>query len=310
MRAEVFVPWNCSNGCTFCPTRAAYGNMELSIGNTLEAIGKLKDTGLVDSWLITGGEPLSNLEGLRRIADACGDGKLYIVTTLPAVADIDEVTEYINGNVRLRDITISRQISEPLKNVAGVEVINRIRKPVRINVVADNSTAPVELENFTEFWLRESVAFNVSIRHKYQEIDDDNVHGRDNIDKWLEGKYEKVRESSCPICSVAEYEVADGKTVRYMKRIHNRNDVHSNVIVSPDGRLCGSYFEEDSGLNSLVAGEEDMEPMVLVDRFGCYMQAESSFLFRSDRKNARVVRNSYEAAVLKRMCCDAELRSA
>lgn len=308
MRAEIFVPYNCGNNCSFCPTKELYNGMDLAASRTVDVVRKLSSTKMFDIFLLTGGEPLADLNSLKQIIGAC-DGKVCIVTTLPKTEDIDEVIEYLNGEAKIRDIAVSRHVGQGFENVCGVEYINKITKPVRINTVVGNGTNLEALGRLIDYYFSESRVFDIAIRHDYKDITAENVHEVNAIDRWLEGRYTKLGEGSCSVCSRSMFRHDATRTLSYLKRIHDTNDIYGNVIVSPDGRICNGFFKPvDDEMKALILGEkEDMEPMLLRNEFGCFLQEGGGNVFAQDRDKAMVIRNSYAAECLRRRHTGCEL---
>jgi hypothetical protein len=54
---------------------------------------------------------------------------------LPLVKNIDEVIEYINSEPKIKGINVSRHIWYTFSGVADLSLIERIKKPIRINTV-------------------------------------------------------------------------------------------------------------------------------------------------------------------------------
>ena len=84
LACTIFVPWDCSNNCPFCTSKEMYSRMKDDF-NLEEIINKIKilnNNPIIHEYVLTGGEPLSNLDNLKKIVSAM-DKVVYINTTLP-----------------------------------------------------------------------------------------------------------------------------------------------------------------------------------------------------------------------------------
>ena len=87
LACTIFVPYDCDNNCPFCTSKAMYGELKDKF-NVDEIINKIKVLNLNDNiqeYVLTGGEPLANLELLKKIIEPM-QKRVFINTTLPIIS--------------------------------------------------------------------------------------------------------------------------------------------------------------------------------------------------------------------------------
>ena len=80
MSSTVFVPWNCGYNCPFCNSKNSYDIIPQDIEKVIKSVDFVTSSEYIEELCITGGEPLANLEYLKRIIDA-SKKKVYINTS-------------------------------------------------------------------------------------------------------------------------------------------------------------------------------------------------------------------------------------
>jgi organic radical activating enzyme len=111
LAATIFVPVKCGNNCKFCNTNILYKDFEYSndyLLNILYAIDICNNNDKVNEFVITGGEPIMNLEILKVIVDKT-QKPVFINTSLPVVDNIDDV---IDRNMLKCDIAFKFNIDD------------------------------------------------------------------------------------------------------------------------------------------------------------------------------------------------------
>ena len=88
----VFVPWDCGHHCPFCTTKSEYETkypaekIDYFFGRQKESLRRMLEYGFVDSVVLTGGEPLADLERLDELVSivrrSSGNVKIYANTSL------------------------------------------------------------------------------------------------------------------------------------------------------------------------------------------------------------------------------------
>ena len=72
LAATIFVPVKCGNNCKFCNTNILYKDFEYNeeyLLNMLYAIDMCNNNDKINEFVITGGEPIMNLDILKTIID-------------------------------------------------------------------------------------------------------------------------------------------------------------------------------------------------------------------------------------------------
>lgn len=298
-RVAIFVPYDCQNNCKFCPTKKYYKNFKFNLEKTLSTIKKVKNSGLFTEFMITGGEPLADLNILKQIVNACKGHDIYINTTLPKSENIDEIIDFINNNDDIRGLAISRHINQELLNVCDKDIINKIKKDNWINTVVNENTDKSKLLNFIKSWDDVSTISCVNIRHQYQELTKENLYLDTEISNFLQQNFKLNKASSCDICCSKVYNNND-KFVRYIKQLNSafyKDDVlhiYHNMIISPEGDLCYDWkFNKDQTLNKLVFGEiNNISKTIIKDKYNTYLYNFKNHIFGPEKSKAQVIQNS------------------
>lgn len=156
----VYVPWNCTNNCKFCSSKKDYERIKSDFERLKESLRLIRDS-FLPIVVFTGGEPSSDIDKLRQLLKIVDNKVVYINTSLPK-RNCREFIEIVNSTECIRSISISRHChtfeedSEILYQIAEDEVIATIKKPVRINVVAQNedSFSADSLRKYVSRWTR------------------------------------------------------------------------------------------------------------------------------------------------------------
>lgn len=103
LSCTIFVPWDCKNRCKFCTSKGMYSERDKDMEAILAQIEKVNKNPLITEFVLTGGEPLSDLEKLKILIDKM-EKTVYINTTFPVMDNREEVIEFINGNEKIGDL--------------------------------------------------------------------------------------------------------------------------------------------------------------------------------------------------------------
>lgn len=156
----VYVPWNCTNNCKFCSSKKDYERIKSDFNRLKESLQLIRDS-ILPIVVFTGGEPSSDIDKLRELLKIVDNKIVYINTSLPK-RNCSEFIEIVNSTECIRSISISRHChtfeedSEILYQIAEDELIATIKKPVRINVVAqhEESFSADSLKKYVDRWSR------------------------------------------------------------------------------------------------------------------------------------------------------------
>ena len=120
--------------------------------------------------VFTGGEPSANIEKLKELLSIVDNKIVYINTSFPK-KNCERFIELVNTTDCVKSISISRHKHTYekdltiLSNIAEDEMIAKITKPVRINVVSqDDNTFSIEsIEKYVERWMLKATSESVRI---------------------------------------------------------------------------------------------------------------------------------------------------
>lgn len=206
LAATIFVPVKCGNNCKFCNTNILYKDFEYNeeyLINMLYAIDMCNNNDKINEFVITGGEPIMNLDILKTIIDRT-EKPVYINTSLPIVENINEVIDYINTEDKIKGVNISRHIGT-IHNVktVGLNYINKITKYVRINCIVNESMLG---DNLIEYINTFATPYRmINLRADYRNVTTDTLKNKDNISKWLLDNYKFEYSNSCLVCNSEFY---------------------------------------------------------------------------------------------------------
>ncbi|MBQ2312304.1 MAG: radical SAM protein, partial [Firmicutes bacterium] len=111
----VFVPYDCKNNCPFCINKQEYKDQSgFSIEKICKSIRKLHRVTPKCDFVFTGGEPLSDLDGLQKMMDCVPKGhRVFINTTMPVSEHFPEeaIIEFTKRNQKkITCINVSRHM--------------------------------------------------------------------------------------------------------------------------------------------------------------------------------------------------------
>lgn len=255
LACTIFVPFDCDNHCPFCTSKKMYKGIELNPNKIIEQIGKINKNYDVVEYVLTGGEPFANLEETKRIIDAM-DKRCFINTTLPLVKNIYEVIDYINSEPKIQGVNISRHIGYDFGGVAGLELIDRINKPIRVNTVINKNFTFDAFKEFVKKWGNDKRLIN--LRADYTKLDTTSLKARDEVETFLSEEYTYYGSGGCLVCHSSTFE-ADNCMISYHRglmfssvKMGNKTYVN-DVIITPDGSIYKDWdFKNDDEFNNWI----------------------------------------------------------
>lgn len=225
LACTIFVPFKCGNNCPFCNTNELYKNYvykEEYLEKMFKWIDIINNNENVSEFVLTGGEPFFNLEVTKRLIDRMNK-KVFINTTLPMLKNIDEIIEYINTENKIRGINISRHIEINYNvTISNKEIIDKIKKDVRINCLIKESYFSDDIKEFIDYWATPYRMIN--FRADYRTITTDNLKNRDVISEYLLRNFCYEYSSNCLVCNSEFYSDEDYKVICYHRGLE-----HSSV---------------------------------------------------------------------------------
>lgn len=246
LSATIFVPYDCNNNCPFCTSKQDYKDTSnFSLMNIAATVRKLNSNPLIQSYVITGGEPLANVGALDYLLAWC-DKPVYINTTLP-INKLEASIEFINTTDIIKGVNISRHINSDFNCVATVKDIDRIYKPIRIN-----SVLPYGIEKDTENYYTTIHSFinkygkkkrDVNFRADYRYITQDTLKSPDSVSTNFAQWFDYFMTESCLVCNSEHYSVNDEFIVSYHRGLEHSCITFdskcyvNDVIIKQDGNI-------------------------------------------------------------------------
>lgn len=253
----MFVPYDCNNACPFCVNKKEYSSKTaFDLERCYQSLDLLDRIFPHNDIVLTGGEPLANLEGLQDILNHIGDTHhIYINTTLPVGENqtIEEVADVLNKNAeKISCINVSRHLKHYVKECDD-KIFDLLKFRHRINcVVFEDAEEPVTREKLTAF-LDRFQGHEIQLRANYSNLTLDNV---------FETKDDALFDL---ISSICEYKHAlekerfrtgfvferNGSTITYHKTLPfaKVDGIVGDIILRQTGRIYDDWNQYGSELN-------------------------------------------------------------
>lgn len=259
LSATIFVPYDCDNNCPFCTSKKDYKDCsKFNLNEILNKINKLNKNPIIQEYVITGGEPFANINGLIRILNVCKK-PVYINTTLP-IKTIKESIEIINNYSIINGVNISRHIGFEFKNVASLDDIDRIKKSIRINTVMNDN---FDFDKFFDFVNKYGKKKrDINLRADYTKIDISSLKSRDYVFYNLATVYDYICTESCIVCNTEYFSVNDEFLVSY-----HRGMEHSCVCVGDKYYVNDILIKQDGNIYKdwNCIEDKDFEKWILME---------------------------------------------
>ena len=264
LAATIFVPVVCGNNCPFCNTNVIYDGFvfnEKYLNTIIDSIKICNNNDAIHEFVITGGEPLIDLSILKQIINAT-EKPVFINTSLPLVDNINECIDYINNEDKIKGINISRHINT-VHNVktAGIDIINKIEKYVRINCIVKENMLGDKLLDYIQYY---STPYRmINLRADYRTVTLDTLKNRDNISQWLLDNFKYEYSNNCLVCNSEFYSDEVSTVVCYHRGLESscvitNNRIYINdVIIDIYGNIYKDWImiDDDNFLNALTNNE-------------------------------------------------------
>ena len=135
----MFVPYDCNNACPFCVNKKEYRDTSnFDLERCYKSLDLMHRIFPHNDIVLTGGEPLAQLDALQDILDHIEEGHhIYINTTLPVGEDqtIEDVAAVLNKYAnRISCINVSRHLKHYVKECPD-EIFDLLNFRTRINCV-------------------------------------------------------------------------------------------------------------------------------------------------------------------------------
>lgn len=254
----MFVPYDCKNACPFCVNKKEYSDTSnFDLNRCYDSLDFLNRVFPHNDIVLTGGEPLAELEALQDILNHIEDGHhIYINSTLPVGEDssIEEVAEILNKySDRISCLNVSRHLKHYVKECPD-EIFNLLKFRHRINcVVFEDPDDPATKDKLIAF-LDRFQGHEVQLRANYSNLTLDNVFDTDNdslfklISEICEYKHplEKERFRTGFVFE------RKGSTITYHKTLPfaKVDGIVGDIIVRQTGRIYDDWNEYGHELNA------------------------------------------------------------
>lgn len=215
----VYVPWNCTNNCTFCSSKQDYNRIKSDFERLKSSLQLIRDS-MLPIVVFTGGEPSADIEKLRELLSIVDNKVVYINTSLPK-NNSKEFINLVNNTNCIKSISISRhrhtyeEDSLILHNIVEDKEILKIKKPVRINVVAqnENTFSTESIKKYVERWSKIanlkgcSASLILNLRGNYVTQDISQLHEMTNckVINDLAHNYYYLSHTFCNVCDTCTF---------------------------------------------------------------------------------------------------------
>jgi organic radical activating enzyme len=262
LACTIFVPFDCDNNCPFCTSKKMYKNIDLNPEAIMDKIKLINGNYDITEFVLTGGEPFADLETTKKLVGLM-EKKCFINTTFPLVENIEEVIDFINNEPKIHGINISRHIGHEFSGVANIDLIGKIKKPIRINTVINKNFNFSDFANFVKKWGSDTRMIN--LRADYTKLDTTSLKARDEVETWLAENYLYMGSGGCLVCHSSTFE-ADNCMISYHRglmyssvKMGERTYIN-DAIITPDGKIYKDWdFKEDVEFNNWIFKIPDMK---------------------------------------------------
>lgn len=257
----VFVPWDCTKHCSFCTTKSLYKKELASIRkiksrmkSVLSKVSSIKDI------VISGGEPLDNLDSLYQIIKDVDKTRynVYVNTSFPKV---DTNNEVFNKILSIVDgFNVSRHYCHNYSDFSSFdEIIAAVTSNarVRINILLnDHIQDMTDKDKFLEYIedIKRYDYFDIQLRANYLKTstgtnstftlkDNDDKTTKYLIDTYGNNYCTNVYISGCNVCNSVLVVYNGYNTISFHKGVKSTlidNSTYfevNDVIIFPDGDI-------------------------------------------------------------------------
>lgn len=217
----IFVPYDCKNKCPFCISKENYKTHKPSMRNVKHQLKRVLNeySYPIKDIVFTGGEPMSDIDGLRDLVDLIPEKyNVYINTTLTK-RNLQNFVDFVNGCKKIKGVNISRhsetyeQDCALLCDIAEDKQIEMIKKPVRINCVVKNQDIPKIIARWkglnVDLYFRKDFNTEQSFTELHDPYDELTM-------KLIAEQFSFKSHTQCNVCDTIVFE-KDGQIVAYHK---------------------------------------------------------------------------------------------
>jgi len=271
LACTVFVPWDCHMNCPFCNTKKEYSTLEgimpenTRIGIILVMNSTPYLNGDIREWVITGGEPLDNLDGLIDLVKFLPKDKpIFINTMIPKPLNATERRKLSSILKHVSGISVSRHFNNTLSDGDIAWLYNQ-GVSVRVNCVIEDSdcddmeTLKKKLSKHVNRYKNFCDSLNFRADYTGIRTVNDLKTLDNNVVKALCELYEYNGDGGCDVCNDNEFVLRkESFLIHYHRglestfiRLPNNQYVVNDVIIKPNGEVMLDWnmdLDEDLGL--------------------------------------------------------------
>lgn len=253
----MFVPYDCNNACPFCVNKKEYRDTSsFDLERCYRSLDLMNRIFPYNDIVLTGGEPLADLDALQDILDHIADTHhIYINTTLPIGEGqtIEDVAAVLNKYAdRISCINISRHLKRYVKECPD-EIFDLLKFRTRINcVVFEDAKDPATKDKLITA-LDRFKGHEIQLRANYSYLTLENVFDTENdnlfklISEICEYKYplEKERFRTGFVFEREGSKITYHKTLPFAKV----DGIVGDIIIRQTGRIYDDWNEYGKELN-------------------------------------------------------------
>ena len=272
----VFVPWDCTKNCSFCTTKKEYKKKLASVDEIIEIMQTvIKKAPSIRDVVISGGEPLDDIEKLHKIVSSIPRKRVFINTSFPKIKEEDK-NKFAYILNRISGLNVSRHLGHNYSSFSSYEEIMELvgnDTPVRINIL---------LEEHMDAWTGKSAKliehiqnimsynyFNIQLRANYNKtatwvnpkegywfnLDDD----YDATSMYIKSFGETVT-SGCRVCHTVTAKYNDKNTISFHKGLKHTSSYSyvnyrwnvNDFIITASGELKSDWERNPIDPESLI----------------------------------------------------------
>lgn len=259
LSCTIFVPWDCNNHCRFCTSKHMYKERTCDMDAILAQIKKINKNPLITEFVLTGGEPLADIEKCQILLDAM-EKPCFVNTTFPLEGDVQKRIDFVN-NSKIAGVNISRHMHQKFyEPILPMEDFKKITKFIKLNVVLSET---FDVDVFDAFIqpLKGMKNLDICIRADYRNITKDNLKNRDDVFEKLIMKYEYTVSGGCMVCNDDrfyndDFEISYHRGMEHsLVKYGNRRYVN-DILITIDGMIYDDWdFIQDNEFERWVFGE-------------------------------------------------------
>lgn len=264
----IYFPADCKNNCKFCTSKIFYSLNPPNKEKVLKWLRLFRESDLSEI-VITGGEPMSDLNLLNEILELCSNKNVYINTTFLNDGK-EKFIELLKKYLNIKGINISRHsISYEkdcalLNNIAKDEDVLKIPTNVRINCFVGQKISKEKMQKVIDRWepiwrKKENHTLDISFRHDYNTTTEENMHLLNTPSikaaTQIANYYGRVY---CHACDKVLFKTKSGMDFRIHRGLQKTRVKIGNIVemqelvLFPDGVLCTDWDKTTIGLKEFM----------------------------------------------------------